>query len=453
MMNNLNKHLTQKSGFALITVLVISLVLLLIITFYLLNIISEAKITKNQIADSKTFYIADAGYNKALNYIKLYPGLVESGTELSGTLSGIDWQAIIDLLSAENDPTKIYQITIEVTDPITGVRKKITAIIQIQTFAKYAYYTNQEVSAAGSTVWFVGVPSLTDVLGRRSWVSPDQTSQATIHTNTRFAFYGNPEFWANVESVNQTALFYDTITHQTYTLNADSHSPGAIPVFKKNFTRGVDSIPFPSNINSIDAAPAGQTITAPSGATIALNGNQATINGTNYDISDILLIRSNGNLNVSGTLNGQLTIATTGKIYILDNLIYANESPTSDDVLGLFAEDDIIVKNNENVSPGVGKNIRIDASILSLDRFSIYPFNGGDANNPIGRKPCATLQVNGGIIQQVRGVMGHFSLSSGCIDGYIKDYRYDNRLLTTPPPYFPTTGEPEIISWKEEIIE
>jgi Tfp pilus assembly protein PilX len=443
---------TQKS-FALITVLVITLLLLMIVSIYVTVAIFETKITRNQVFDAKSFYVAEAGYNHALNTINLAPGLIPDGTQVNGSLDSMDYTCSIDLESELEEQLKIYAITCTVNDAVTGARKKITALVQIQTFAKYAYYTNQELSATGSTVWFVGIPQLTDILGRKAWVSPDQESGATIHTNGRFSFYGNPQFWAKVESVNQYAQFYDTITGGTYVLDADTHPPGAIPVFKKTFARNADSIPFPSNINSIDDAPASEVITAPAGATVTLNGTNVTINSTNYNLSDIKVIKSSGNLDVSGTLDGTLTIASGGKIFVIDNLVYANRSPASDDILGLFAKSDIVVKNNQNTSPGVGKNISIDGSVLSLTKFTIYPYSGGTFDNPTGRKPCATLRVSGGIIQKVRGIMGHFSLSTGCQDGYVKDYRYDERLLTTPPPYFPTTGEPQIISWKEEIIE
>ncbi len=433
--------------------MVITLLLLLTAIIFLTVAIFEAKIARNQIIDKKSFYVTEAGLNKSFNYIKLYPGLVPSGTEINGDLDGMDYTCTITLLSEKGDPIKIYEIVCIAYDSITGARKKITTIIRLQTFAKYAYYTNNEVSVFGTTIWFLGIPQVTDILGKKAWVSPDEVSRATLHTNTKFAFYGNPEFWAEVESVSKTALFYETILKRTYELNADKHEPGAIPVFKKSFSRGVANIPFPENIDNIKEAPPSEILDIAPNSTIVFNGTSAIVNGTPHDISNIKVIHSTGNLDISGTLDGQITVATEGKIFIVDNLTYAYQSPHSDDVLGLFAKNDIVVKNDEDIAPGIGKDITIDASIVSLTKFTIYPYSGGSWNHPYGRKPCATLHVNGGIIQNIRGVMSHFSLSSGCQDGYIKDYRYDDRLLDLPPPYFPTTGEPEILSWKEEIIE
>jgi hypothetical protein len=32
--------------------------------------------------------------------------------------------------------------------------------------------------------------------------------------------------------------------------------------------------------------------------------------------------------------------------------------------------------------------------------------------------------------------------------GYSKDYRYDVRMVDSPPPYFPTTGQYDVKSWQ-----
>lgn len=58
-----------------------------------------------------------------------------------------------------------------------------------------------------------------------------------------------------------------------------------------------------------------------------------------------------------------------------------------------------------------------------------------------------TLKVIGGLIQSTRGVVGR--LSGGTIaHGYAKDYHYDPRLASAPPPFYPTTGQYDRISWR-----
>jgi hypothetical protein len=60
------------------------------------------------------------------------------------------------------------------------------------------------------------------------------------------------------------------------------------------------------------------------------------------------------------------------------------------------------------------------------------------------------LKVFGGIIQNYRGPVGTFSGTTGAkLSGYSKAYQYDTRLRNTSPPYFPTTGRYELVSWDE----
>jgi hypothetical protein len=57
------------------------------------------------------------------------------------------------------------------------------------------------------------------------------------------------------------------------------------------------------------------------------------------------------------------------------------------------------------------------------------------------------LKVIGGLVQSARGIVG--TLSGGVIiHGYAKDYNYDPRLAATPPPFYPTTGQYDRLSWR-----
>jgi hypothetical protein len=59
------------------------------------------------------------------------------------------------------------------------------------------------------------------------------------------------------------------------------------------------------------------------------------------------------------------------------------------------------------------------------------------------------LHILGGVIQRKRGPVGTFSSTTGSqVSGYNKDYRYDTRMPDSPPPYFPTTGQYEVVSWQ-----
>ncbi len=163
------------------------------------------------------------------------------------------------------------------------------------------------------------------------------------------------------------------------------------------------------------------------------------------------VIAVTGSVGVSGVLRGRVTVAATEDIVTLDDMVYATDpgAGTCQDILGLFAGDDVTVSHNLMNSaqrPWSGKNHRTYSStkdeflhmvILALDEFGAGDPSLGSANDEycedqVGGRGC--LYVTGGIIQRTRGVVGIGAY------GYWKRYSWDACALSGPPPYFPTTG-------------
>jgi hypothetical protein len=153
------------------------------------------------------------------------------------------------------------------------------------------------------------------------------------------------------------------------------------------------------------------------------------------------LFVNNGTLNISGTLNGRLTAGASRNVNITSNIVYASDpqtDPNSDDTLGIISERDIVV---DDAAP---HNLEINACLMALNT-SFYLENWSSC----GAK--GDLSVYGGIIQKERGPVGTFNGSTGQkISGYSKDYSYDPRLASSPPPFMPTTGDYITLSWEEE---
>jgi hypothetical protein len=86
----------------------------------------------------------------------------------------------------------------------------------------------------------------------------------------------------------------------------------------------------------------------------------------------------------------------------------------------------------------------LQASLLALTTFQVENYTGGVIDGLHCEAVSAgrgCLYMTGGIIQGTRGAVGTLwpSGDSGKT-GYIKRYSYNTCGLTTPPPYFPTTG-------------
>ncbi len=147
-----------------------------------------------------------------------------------------------------------------------------------------------------------------------------------------------------------------------------------------------------------------------------------------------------GDVKVSGTLKGQLTIASQDDIDITGDIVYS-QYPGGNDVLGLVADNDVAVvhANGANVTD----DLEIDAAIMSLNHsFYVQNWASGGNTSCTGAHPCAipgahSLNVNGVITQKFRGPVGTFNSSTGNLaSGYNKNYAYDSRLKYLSPPYF-----------------
>jgi len=169
------------------------------------------------------------------------------------------------------------------------------------------------------------------------------------------------------------------------------------------------------------------------------NANKGWVNQNIAPPSNKAIFVTGGDLTVSGTLNGQLTMGTNKDIVIPNNILYSDNprtNPGSTDMLGLIAEKDVVI------SQTAPNNVEVDASVMALgNSFIVENWWEGPAKG--------TLSVYGGIIQRERGPVGTFSSSTGNkLSGYSKDYNYDPRLIASPPPFYPTTGDYVSLSWR-----
>ena len=157
-----------------------------------------------------------------------------------------------------------------------------------------------------------------------------------------------------------------------------------------------------------------------------------------------------GDAKVSGTLAGQLTIAAQNDIIIIIGNTQYGTFPGGTDVLGLVANNDVIINHPVN-SSGVNQagsltNPRVDAAILALDP-SFYVQNTGIAARRSATSPRTVSSRKSSVARSAR--------SSGnppvIRTGYNKDYTYDTRLKYLSPPYFlsPTLSAWQRISYSE----
>lgn len=166
---------------------------------------------------------------------------------------------------------------------------------------------------------------------------------------------------------------------------------------------------------------------------------------TTYKTSEVApngVIYAQGmDMRIKGTVEGQCTVVSDGNVYLDDDIVYKNDPRTnssSTDLLGITAQNNVLISDNDAT-----QNIKIEAAIYCQD-------GGFGADNYDGRSVDGTINLYGGITQNIRRAVGTYNSSTGSsASGFMKRYRYDERLMKMFPPLFPTTGGFSIVSWKE----
>jgi hypothetical protein len=297
-------------------------------------------------------------------------------------------------------------------------------------FSLYAWMTNLE----NGVFWITG----DSVWGR-------------VHSNDNLTVSGSPVFLAKVT----TSKGFIPPLGKSQKIGGTTYTNKAIFINPPQPETGVARIDYPTDLTGIATAAVAGGRKYTGNIWVTLDGKNPSVNGdgkayiratkTGPIIDSILLsdpgfngvIQGTGTVNVQGTLDGKLTIAsystpaaTNNDLYIQGDIRYEKNpmNSPSDDLLGLVANNDVIVA--DNVPAGASRYI--DGSIFS--RTGSFT-----AENYDTRPLQGTLNVLGSIVQNVRGAVGTFSGGSTLQHGFLKRYRYDDRLadLAFRPPSYP----------------
>ncbi len=272
-----------------------------------------------------------------------------------------------------------------------------------------------------------------------NWITGDSV-WGPIHTNGTIKTNGSPVFLNKVTAYlgispdpsSSAAQFIggweigisnDIPTDMSYIISAANLGNGAAPVNEKckyNLPVTFDFQADGSIIRTVQGLPTD---------TVLLS-----------DIASQNAIYSTEDIRVKGVFNGQLTMLTTQNIWIDDDLVYADDpliNPASDDLLGLVAEQNIYVTDN-----GPNNNhVNIQASIMSVDgSFTAQNYNS--------RPVAGNLNLTGSVVQKLRGAVGTFSGGS-IMTGFLKRYRFDDRLNEQYPPHYPFIKSLRLVAWWE----
>ncbi len=409
-----------------------------------------------------------------------------------------------------------------------------TATVQARSFTQYLYFTQQETEDDGKTVvyWRPG-----DVLHGKLFTddiihTQDDTS---VNPHTTPVFCDTVSCWDGGSSNFASDVDADIAESGTSSLMQSEFQQGAPPSYlpqqatKKlslpsyNSTDNLEQVAKSQNLyfsgrtcinldgSEIEVANNGNTSThyLPENAVIYVDGTDAgPINESNYDPAEKFSL-GDGNVFVSGTLSGQLTIYAANNIYLtgkdptgsppqtgddLSKLVtytntqfkeddqtaadaYGINNTNGTDMLGLIAKNYVMVlrygwptdtgNGFENIDTDYSpqSDTEIDAAIMAENYSFLYecnwpPYQSSTYSSsspyypaPGHPSPYPALNVIGAIIQCYRGsVAGDYTNINGEAEmgcGYTKNYWYDSRMANETPPYFLFPGNSGwgILNW------
>lgn len=459
-------------------------------------------------ANTTAFNLAESGLDRAARWFKDQaspPSNTAAFTPIGGTVTVTEGTYnVVAYPDAGNPGAVLKKYTLVATGIADGRTEKIQLVIRQSSFGKYAYFTDKETSSvSGGRIWFYSGDRIRGPAHSNNkdgsefqinWgaVSANPIFEDTVTSVGDFINY-TP---SNPNSEDQFAKIYRAGS-RGYELGVDEiplpsssdkqkeaawgpngSYPGSNGVYTPAgggiYIRGDSSV-----VMQLDGSGRQQFLITQSGVTTTLtvdkqndvmykkvgSGTTTTVvgagNGVVYSTGHITSLSGTiANNIVGGTPTGvthrsAFTIATdvnNGKNITVTNPI-RHSTPYNPD-LGPTATSNLysgtmgLIGRSVTVASGAPQNMEIDAVILAGSSTTTDgSFSVADYNTKV---PTGTLKVLGGIIQKARGAVGTLS-GNTLATGYSKDYYYDARMADNPPPYFPTTGGYDRISWQRVL--
>jgi len=333
-----------------------------------------------------------------------------------------------------------------------GVIKEDTALVKIilqpSSFSKFGYYTNYW-PGWGYLVTGDTIDGPFHTQGRLNTLgSPVFTGKAT----TKDGVYSIGNQWGFGPADPQFLGGYQTPVDIPFTLNTGKL--GSAANYDGRLFQDPGGDPLDVRLKFIDdGTPKGKvewstkkTGTSTWSTPVLAELDTLTPNGVIWN--------EKGNMYLSGKVNGKYTVGTAkegsshGIVYLEDDVIYREDplnadpsnpgytvtNPACNDMLGIVAEKQVIVKDNT----ANRNDINIHASLFNYD-------GGITVENISSSSPnMGIMRIHGGLIENAAKVTGY---TSGA--GYNQVIKFDKRFNSETPPYFPATEMYEIVSWFE----
>ncbi len=499
-------HRTKRGTVLLTTLVSMMFVMTLGLTILSLTVHGLSS-TRRIKASTTAFNLAESGIDHTLRWFRDQgspPSQMSPFNPLGSvqtTSEGSYW--VVAVPDSENPGAVLKKYTIKGFRKSDGITERLELVIRQSSFGKYAYFTDKETSAvSGGRIWFYSGDRIRGPAHSNNkdgsefqinWGGTDPIFEDAVTSVGDFMSYAP----SNPKTESQFSQIYRAGS-RGYELGVDEIPLPPSSDQQKDAAWGPNGA-FPGT-NGVYLPPNGGLYIRGS-ATMTMHVDGAgrqqfritqgtTVTTVTVDLVNNITYRQvgtnpatsvphvgngvvycTGNISgLSGTIANNVVNPVTGEVdkrsaYTIATDVNAGRTITLTNSLkhktrydpeaGPNAESNQysgtvgLIGRNVTVATGAPTNMEIDAVILAGSStttdgsFSVEDYNT--------KKPTGTMKVLGGIIQKARGAVG--TLSGGNLaTGYSKDYYYDARMADNPPPFFPTTGGYDRISWQRKKV-
>jgi hypothetical protein len=446
----MNAQNTDKSGSVLMVVLSVMVVLTIAMTSIMKTALQQSYSARLRYDSELAFYGAQSGIEAAATYIADNIAYMPRSYAGSGVVSSVSYNYTIT-----NTAYKTYEIYAE---GVLDNSKRAIVMTQVSsaTYAQFSLWSRENGS-----IYFTAEEEFGSVH------ADDRLYFSTAGTN-------GPTFWGKVTSLADSYYCSGNIDYvnfnEGFELSTENGSMAeldfeALETLATSYglhLSGQTTIAFEDDVMIITNEEAGwdahrvtlgdeqlvyiedsEVITTTSVTntyTYYVRGRPRTYS---YVTTEVDVTGSPGELTLEGgSLDGRVTIVAEDEIYITNDMVYTvpatpydDSDAESDDALGLISGSDVVISTDRYTQDDINIHASIIASgtLDSDGSFYVENYNSGDWRGYIN--------LVGGIAQDIRGAVGTFSTYTGYgSTGYSKNYVYDDRFSTTPPPYYPAVS-------------
>ena len=409
-------HRKSKRGYVLLMSLILTSCASLLVFGVLNQSMGWMKIAASKESLESALFVADGGCQLCLAYIM-------AGNPAPATIAGSIGEGTYSARITLSGDSTIQSYTFSSTGMVRGVRRVVTLdYVHSRSWAEYAMWYSQS-----GVIYF----------------QTGDRFQGKVHCNVPIYI-----------KANSSPVFEQLLTSSSDTWGQGPEDA----VFSNGFQLGVmdesmSSINFTNTASTQDCLRVQANLVVTGATTIGMSGTNFYItnskrgwNKYNYGaISPSTMTNgvvyvatsgsSKGDLTIAGTLDGRLTLVADGNINITNHIRYA-VNPTnapSNDALGLISRKDIIVKANCPKDLDIYAHLIAEGGLTTSASDGMFTVENYDTRSS---SACGALNVFGGIVQNYRGPVG---TTGG--KGYSKNYMFDTRFATNPPPHYPVVGD------------